>query len=213
MRIAKRVGNRYKFGVESIKNIPYVDIFIEPENNKIVTDGCKEVLYKSMTDKTFPYGEQGLLVSTMEYSPSIHINFRGNYKRIRTSELYHTVVDNRPNTDLIFIHNHPNNTPFSANDLLNLSGTPSILAIIAVGNTHNVHIAIDTDIHDKISNHISNYKQKYKQLHHIPDKDESLDSIIADKSVKYILDNPNKFGLEYIKMRRGSINEKQIQDR
>ena len=48
MRIAKRIAKKYKFGIASINNIPDIDIFVEPENNKIVTDGCKEVLYSHM---------------------------------------------------------------------------------------------------------------------------------------------------------------------
>lgn len=35
--------------------------------------------------------------------------------------------------------------------------------------------------------------------------DNSLNSVIADNSVKYILDNPQKFGMEYIKLERRSI--------
>lgn len=29
MRIAKRIGDRYKFGTESIDNVPYIDLFID----------------------------------------------------------------------------------------------------------------------------------------------------------------------------------------
>lgn len=202
MRIAKRIGDKYKFGIESIDNVPYIDIFVEPENNKIITDGCKEVLYKSMTDKTFPYGEQGLLVSTIENKPLIHVNFKGNYGRIRVKDEYYNIVNNRKNTDLIFIHNHPNNSSFSANDLINLSETKSISAIIAIGNKHNIFIAIDVNIGDKITNYIINYKKHYKKINNIQDSDRTLDKIIADKSVGYILENPHKFGMEYIKMRR-----------
>lgn len=93
MRIAKRIAKKYKFDIASINNIPDIDIFVEPENNKIVTDGCKEVLYNYMTNKTFPYGEQGLLVSTIDNEPKVHIQFTGNYKRIHINKLYRDIVE------------------------------------------------------------------------------------------------------------------------
>lgn len=45
-----------------------------------------------MNSKSFPYGEQGLLVSVTDIKPKVHINIGGNYRRVRANLEYKETV-------------------------------------------------------------------------------------------------------------------------
>ena len=58
---------------------------------------------------------------------------------------YNFILDENMNKQsLVFIHNHPNNSNISANDLMSLINTPEIIAIIAVGNNGKIKYVIKT---------------------------------------------------------------------
>ena len=113
----------YPFSEASINNIPDIDIFVNfgtLDINELIKEGCKEVLRRSMSSKNaYRYGEQGLLISTVDRDakgnplPHIHEYFQGEYHEIKTDDRYKKIVATRPIKDLIFIHNHPNNSSFS----------------------------------------------------------------------------------------------------
>jgi len=122
-----RIANRGKlsrngtcaFSEENINNIPYIDIFIETDINYKLTDGCKNVLRRSLSSKNkYRYGEQGLLISTLDNS--IFYEMQGTYEEIITDSTYNNIIHSRQSKDLIFIHNHPNNSIFSASDMRHL---------------------------------------------------------------------------------------------
>lgn len=158
-----------------------------------------------MNSKSFPYGEQGLLVSVTDIKPKVHINIGGNYRRVRANLEYKETVYNRQCKDLVFIHNHPNNSNFSYNDLMSFSLAEQLVAIIVIGNTRNVHTLLSTRSKNTIAKFIRSYKHSYKVKHNIKLDDESVDHIIEYEAVNYILSNCNKFNIEYRKFNRRSL--------
>ena len=73
MRIANRghlsKNKTYAFSMENVNNIPVMPIFIEDAVNEKIAEGCKNVLMRSMNSKNkYRYGEQGLLISTLDNS-------------------------------------------------------------------------------------------------------------------------------------------------
>lgn len=212
MRIAKRKDKNgcFTFTQRSIDNIPEIDIFADSRINKIITDGCKEVLRRSMDiNNPYRYGEQGLLISTVDVDskgnklPHIHECFDGEYHNLIAGSKYGNIVAQRPIKDLIFIHNHPNNSSFSAEDLKSLTNVKSIIAIIAVGNRHNVFILINNTKSSIVPNYIDKHMMEYQKKNGIVISRKKRKAI-ADSAARYILDNYAKFKLDYYKLRRKS---------
>lgn len=217
MRISRQIDKKpandnkcYPFSEASINNVPDIDIFIEPEINKAITDGCKEVLRRSMDrNNTFRYGEQGLLISTLDADsrgrklPHIHMNFQGEYHQIVTDSKYSEIVAERPVKDLIFIHNHPNNSSFSAADLKSLARGNSLLAAVAIGNRHNLFIVINTTKKSKVVDYINNYMSEFQKRNGVV-INKNKRKLIENRAARIILDKPEEFKLDYYKLRRKS---------
>lgn len=212
MRLAKRIDKNgcCPFDQKSVDNVPNIDIFIDSRINKIITDGCKEVLRRSMdASNPYRYGEQGLLVSTLDKDmynnvlPHIHENFNGSYHRTVVNNKYKQAVNSRSINDLIFIHNHPNNSTFSAADLISFAGAKTIKIMVAIGNIHNIFIAekIRSD-EGAIEEYIEKYLYYYKKTY---SKSKLTDKQIKDKAALEILKEPEKYGFYLDKLFRRNI--------
>lgn len=213
MHIANRAklskNGTYAFSEYNINNIPYIDIFIEPEINHKLTNGCKNVLSRSLSSRNqYRFGEQGLLISTLDNS--IFYEMQGTYESVFVDTKYNSYIQNRQTVDLIFIHNHPNNSNFSAADIRHLYTDNSLLGIIAVGNRHSIHIILSNGNCSNIENYISNYKINYAKKNNLDLGKLSKKEIkrIEDSAVPYILNNTNKFNIEYYKYNRRKSDEK-----
>lgn len=207
MKIANRAPKSkngcYPFSEESIKNIPDIDIFIEDEINSKIKLACQDVLRRSMqASNKYRYGEMGILISTLD--DKVCERFSGEYHSICTANTkYNDIIYNRNNIDLIFVHNHPNNEPFSASDLINLRSYRSLLGVVAVGNRHNVFLVIkdNNKLASKISKHITIEGARLAKQDNFSKPNKYYRDIIAQD----ILNNKAKqFGLDYIVLRRKS---------
>lgn len=100
---------------------------------------------------------------------------------------YNFILDeNMYNQTLVFVHNHPNNSIVSINDLTQLVNNPEILAIIAVGNNGSIKYAIKT------SNNISYYIKLSGLLNNKKYKDKALQ--IYNKIINGLDDYNIEFG-------------------
>lgn len=212
MRIAMRAQYRCKITTQSIDSVPDIQFFIESEINKNITQGCKEVLRASLNSKTHQHGEYALLISTLENDiygntlEKIHKIWEGNHTKVHLDKEFSNIIVNRTTKDLILIHNHPNNGTFSYGDLKALSRNKNLLAIIAIGNTRNMYLALDEDINNKIINYVERQYQLYIAKNNISKIEEKQARAIKDKIVsKYVLTNPNSFSMIYEKYRRRSL--------
>lgn len=207
MRIANRCklskNGTYAFSEDNINNIPYIDIFIESDINNKLTDSCKNVLRRSLSSKNkYRYGEQGLLISTLDNS--IFYEMAGTYEQVLTDSIYNNIIQSRQTKDLIFIHNHPNNSIFSASDIRHLYNDVSLIGIIAVGNRHNVHVILNNGDCSHIEKCFLKCKIRYTKKNNTQLSKLSGREIkrIEDDAVPYILSNPSIFNIEYIKYNR-----------
>lgn len=210
MRIANHLGiNKngwYPFSEESINNLPDIKAFTNDGVNKAILEGCKNVLYRSMKySNKYRYGEMGLLISVghlifnNDNRLRIYELFNGEYNRVNTSIKYYNIINNRGTKDLIFIHNHPNNSSFSGGDIMRLTEVNNLRAIVAVGNRHNLYILID----DKKNKTALNYIKQYV-VYRTTETGVKDDFKYENEAAKIILSNPSRYGLIYIKYRRKS---------
>lgn len=207
MKIVNRLGLNehgcYPFSDSSINNIPNINMFIENNINEKIHEACMEVLRKSLSiHNKYRYGEMGILLST--YDGSIYKVFKGKYLSIDLgNQGFNEIVENRNMDDLILVHNHPNNSNFSAADIAVLINTKSLYGLVVVGNTHNVYIvtkevqSLANDLIDYIeieSNKLAKLDgNKY-------DIKEYKDYVVSE----VLTTDSKKFGLDFIKLRRTS---------
>lgn len=102
---------------------------------------------------------------------------------------YNYMLDEHYNTQsLVFVHNHPNNSNISLNDILSLLGNSAIAIVVAVGNSGDLHYASKENDNNTVYFKICNSIQT---------------SLNAKKSTynniyKYIINNQNKY---YLRLR------------
>lgn len=202
----------YPFSEKSINNIPYLPIFIEEEANKIITEACKYVLKTSMSSKNpYRYGEVGLLVSVINKDrkgnqiEKIRKPFAGSYHTISLNEGYSNIIKSRHELvdDLVFVHNHPNNSSLSGGDLIRLSEDKSLISVIAVGNKHNIFVVNKNSSTLKISEFINKYINDNIQNYNNEDEKR----ILRNKAGNIILSNPEHFNIDYYRFERSNNNE------
>lgn len=141
-KIAERKGNK-AVTQKSIDSVPVPNTFIDSEVNEKIAYYAKEVLRKAMSNKDFAYNEVGILFSIL--NDEIEETYLGELGKIRIDGTnFVDIVSSRVLRDLIFIHNHPNNSCFSGNDIIGLCSCPSLVAVVAIGNTSNMYILLKT---------------------------------------------------------------------
>ena len=205
-RMSKNENECYPFSEASINNIPNISIFTDETINKKITEGCKAVLRASMSSKNpYRYGEVGLLISILDVDrqgnklPTIRVGFKGDYKQIRTDNRFKQITNNRKVNDLVFIHNHPNDSKFSVADIKKFASTKTLIALIVVGNRHNIFTLIKAD--KEKSKYITEYIEEYT-------KNKCINSNKCDEkqcekeAISDILMNTEEFGLMYRKFYR-----------
>lgn len=210
MRIANRAPKTkngvYPFSEQNINNIPYLDIFIEDNINELITQGCKDVLYKSMSSKNkYRYGEFGLLVSTIDMDRKhnaiehIYEFIPGVYNKIYLNNRYRKILLERHRLidDIVFIHNHPNNSTFSGSDLIQLAKYNALKSIIAVGNRHNIFVATKIGDVSNMKNFIYDFIKNNSSTNN-----EDEEKFLKDKAASIILKTPDKYNIAYNRFRR-----------
>lgn len=200
----KNKHNCYPFSNDSIINIPKIDLFLEDRINEKIRLGCQDVLKRSMSySNNYRYGEMGLLISILDNS--IYERFSGTYECVPINGTsYKEIVTNRNSSDLVFIHNHPNDSILSYADLYNLIHDKSMYGVIAIVNRHNIHIVFKEN--ESLALRLDRYVaiESNKLLNMDPDKKiiKYYNDIVCANILKT---SPEVFGLEYIHIRRKQI--------
>lgn len=197
----------YPFSVASIRSLPKIDLFIDNYSNEILNKACIDVLTASMqSTNQYRYGEIGRLVSILdcdEHNNTMqHINeqFIGGYEGVQVDDRYKIIVSSRGIGDLVFIHNHPNNSTFSGADLEHLYTDIYLYGIVAVGNRHNTFIVTKSGSTARMYNYIQNYARAHA-------KSENEVKKYKDLAALNVLKNPSKFNIEYHKFNRRKVYE------
>lgn len=103
------------------------------------------------------------------------------------NENYIKAIDsNLGRTDIIFVHNHPNNSILSYSDIANLLYTFSIRAVIAVGNNGDINYALKTSRDNKYYWNL--YQLIYKRIRSGSISTEMAYSKLLTEQKKYNLD-------------------------
>lgn len=187
---------------DDIKSIRKPDIYDDWLNEQLF-EALKKSLEHSMKRKEFKYGETGYVIRSDFKLISIPVD--GNYDGVK---LVQGALVQALNSKygiqygcLICVHNHPNNTSFSFNDIKNFLSFDTISAIAVVGNTHNVYILrkrIEKDDHfdyRAVKEKMNNYLIK-KLL------EGSSHSKAIHAIAKYVENNADKCNLEFIHKKR-----------
>ena len=96
---------------------------------------------------------------------------------------YNYMLDENKEQSLVFVHNHPNNSNTSINDILSALGNDAIAIVVAVGNNGCIHYISkeDTD---------SNY---YRRLSSNIQKKINRKDITCEDSYNKLINKQNKF--------------------
>ena len=160
-----------------------------------------ETLKHSKNRVSYRYGETGYVVRTDSHL--IYIPVDGNYESVEliNGELVKALIkQNISYGSLICIHNHPNNSDFSFNDIKNFLGQNVVSMLVAVGNTHNVFMirkCYENNCYD-YTGYVGwmNIELRKKLMSH--KNTVSAKNEIAD----YIISNCSYFNLEFIRKKR-----------
>lgn len=98
---------------------------------------------------------------------------------------YNFMIDENESQSLIFVHNHPNNSSLSYNDIKSLININAIKCIVAVGNSGIIHYIIKVNQDNVLYQNIST---KIRRL-------ELIDINNINMIYNKIIDNPFNYGL------------------
>ena len=191
----------YPISDTDIGRIPRARITNDNSINTYIQDICKEVL--NLAKNKNKSTEIGILASLdKKYKSKPIFGYMDNKTGLCTidtvhDEEYQDVIISFKYNSLIFIHNHPNNSKLSYNDLLNLITTPTIAIVVAVGNNGSISFAYRKS--DNYSVYAKLYMQMQSKLYKV-NKEDRLK--IQDQIYEEILNNPNKYGLVMGEARR-----------
>lgn len=106
---------------------------------------CKRILYESMTraDEEYRHDEVGSLIDSNGNRLCNIYGYNGAIN-VDSSDDYLDCVLNKKNKNLIFVHNHPDDSKLSYRDILSLMGEERILATLAIGNSGGICYAVKT---------------------------------------------------------------------
>ncbi|MBO5387759.1 MAG: hypothetical protein J6A59_06400 [Lachnospiraceae bacterium] len=191
----------YPISDTDIGRIPRARITNDNSINTYIQDICKEVL--NLAKNKNKSMEIGILASLdKKYKSKPIFGYMDNKTGLCTidtvhDEEYQDAIISFKYNSLIFIHNHPNNSKLSYNDLLNLITTPTIAIVVAVGNNGSISFAYRKS--DNYSVYVKLYMQMQSKLYKV-NKEDRLK--IQDQMYEEILNNPNKYGLVMGESRR-----------
>lgn len=188
----------YKITQDSIDRVPRARIF----GNKIdsyIQDACKKVLELSMNRRDgYVNDEVGMLIDLSGNKYCCIYGYEGILNCNCDKYIDDTV--GKPVNSRIFIHNHPNNSQLSLNDLIEMLTCKCVVGSVAVGNHGGISYAYKiTDdcsryalIGVKISMHMS-------KIFGTPDYEQEEERLRLK-----ILNNPDRYGLKvgYSRYRR-----------
>lgn len=197
--IAKRHGCEI-IEIKDITSVPNAHIFLEESINNKIQEETKRILRLAMSDRKYQYGEVAVLFSTLDNA--VHEEYIGEFNRIVfENSNFKDIIAKRKTRDLILIHNHPNNSTFSGEDIVTLCSNITLLALIAIGNTKSMHVLLK--IYSSKNNAVQYINNRAEQLRQQAN-DKTVENIkkYKDMAALDILKNPDKFGLSYERYNR-----------
>ena len=169
--------NEYtKITDKTINNIPCFKIIRgrwSKRYNENIQNIIKMVLYLSMTRKDEPGNEVGILAridGRHTCKPIYGYCNKYNVPSISNENAeYQKTIEYGEINKYVFVHNHPNNSVLSINDIKNLLYTPQINTVIAVGNNGEIHYVQKTSKEYNIYEYVLRLYTRYIGKHFCDD--------------------------------------------
>lgn len=192
--------NAYKITPKVIQNVPCVALTQNNEFNNMLRITHMKLLEKAMlrTDG-HKYDEMGILMELIE--PYDYKIFSGMVNKTTgissvdpTDVRFLSYLAQHSDNQLLFMHNHPNNSCFSYGDLYNLIMTDEIKVVTAVGNSHGIYSMWKQSGFDK--SRASQYLNSVLRRKSSVNVKSSIDKIKHDVATE-VIKNASKIDIGY----------------
>lgn len=189
-----------KITSKTINSIPCVELTSDNSLNNLIRITHMKLLEASMLrHDEHRYDEVGILMELVEpYQYEVYfgkVDEKTGISSIKSNDSrFLAYIAKHSKEQLMFMHNHPNNSCFSYGDLCNFILTDEIKIITAVGNSHGVHSMC------KDKNFNKNETIKYLKIAtskiNLKDNTEDIGKK-RDRIVLDIIKNISKLGIKY----------------
>lgn len=142
----RKMPNSIKIMRKTINNVPCVEVTNSKVLNEMIRETHMQLLQKAaLRTDGHRFDEVGILMELVEpYDYEIIAGKVDQLTGISSVDPKDTRFKKylalHSNNQLLFMHNHPNNSTFSYGDLYNFIITDEIKAITAIGNLHGIHL-------------------------------------------------------------------------
>ena len=141
----RKMPNSIKIMRKTINNVPCVEVTNSKVLNELIRDTHMQLLQKAaLRTDGHRYDEIGILMELVE--PYGYETITGQVNPVTgvssvdpMDERFVKYLALHSNNQLLFMHNHPNNSNFSYGDLYNFIITDEIKVITAIGNLHGIY--------------------------------------------------------------------------
>lgn len=142
----RKMPNSIKIMRKTINNVPCVEVTNSKVLNELIRDTHMQLLQKAaLRTDGHRFDEVGILMELVE--PYGYETIPGKVDPVTgissvdpKDTRFKKYLTLHSNNQLLFMHNHPNNSNFSYGDLSNFIMTDEIKAITAIGNLHGIHL-------------------------------------------------------------------------
>ncbi|MBQ8327971.1 MAG: hypothetical protein IJX86_12990 [Lachnospiraceae bacterium] len=194
----------HEITVKAIEGVPKAIITDDKRVNEHIQSLCKEVLTLSKNRTGGEANNEVGILSSLDGSFKLKPIYGYWDDKIQTckidvdnNENYQEAIIINEENSLVFVHNHPNNSKVSYNDLINLITTPSIKIVVAVANNGNISFAF------RFSDDFRKYTKLYMKMQsEICDAREKGIKQYVDNKYKDMMTNPSRYGLVIAESRR-----------
>lgn len=166
------VNGNIAITIEAIQSVPCIQITDDKALNELIRREHMRILELARARKDgYRHDEVGVLLELEEPYNRSEL-FWGKYNKqkgvssipVLTDENYYKFIKEHSTEQLLFMHNHPNNTELSFGDIGNLIATNQTRGITAVCNNGHVYCAV------KNINFKNNYAYLYTKIMEIKNK-------------------------------------------
>lgn len=189
----------------AIESVPCARITQNNSLNLLIRRHHQSILELSRSRKDgHKYDEVGYLLELVEpYNNSKPIygyyeNDKISHIKVNKNEEYMNIVANTNANQLLFMHNHPNNSSLSYGDISNLIYTESLYGVTAVCNNGSLYVAYKTERY----NYENMLKLFLKFENNIKDK-ENKDRLRRNM-LTTLINNSNKYNIIFHYSKRRS---------
>lgn len=185
----------------AIESVPCARITQNNSLNLLIRRHHQNILELSRSRKDgHKYDEVGYLLEIIEpYNSSEPIyGFYNANKKISTIRAtynanYLNFITSHSKEQLIFMHNHPNNSPLSFDDIINLIKRRQLFAVTAIGNTGSIHMAYKSANYNEVEMTL----RLFNLTNNINDKDEKYKNIAQMNFLKSLINNQDFYGIYF----------------